>query len=175
MKIIFLDIDGVMKSVSSTVRQGGDRYGKMLHPEHVEALNFILEHTDARIVLSSTYREFMNVKEICQMFKDCGIPYKYVISKTPALGNGFGDVERGDEIAHWLRHAPDDAFHYHGVEMNIESFVVLDDDNDMSAINPINFVRTNKNYGLTHYEALEVIEILNGEPLLPEKVKVVRK
>jgi hypothetical protein len=175
-KLVFLDIDGVMKSVSSTVRAGGDRYANFLHPEHAEALKFILEHTDARIVISSSYREFMSVKELGSLFEKSGIPRKYVISKTASLNKGWnGDVERGDEVNDWLRLAPADAFNYHGVDIDVESFVVLDDDNDFSNINPLNFIRTNGNYGLTHYEALEAIEILNGEPLLPSKVRVVRK
>lgn len=175
MKLIFLDIDGVMKSVSSTVRAGGDRYATFLHPEHAEALKFILEHTDARIVISSSYRSFMSVKELGLLFEKAGISRKYVISKTPDLGKTWGDVERGEEVNDWLRKAPADALKYHNRVIDVESFVVIDDDTDFSNINPINFVKTDARYGLTHCEALEVIEILNGEPLLPEKVKVVRQ
>lgn len=174
MKIIFLDIDGVMKSGASAIRNYGEMgFGLTLHPEHVEALNFILDNTDARIVISSTYRLGYSVKEMKQLFKDNGIDYKYVISHTPFLDAPKGEyVERGDEIAHWLQYYPQIAFDKFGVDLDVESFVVLDDDNDMNAINPINFVQTNRNYGLTHYDAVKAIEVLNGEPLIPTEAIV---
>ena len=169
MKIIFLDIDGVMKSHASTIRNGRD-FGMdvTLHPEHVEALNFILEHTDARIVVSSTWRWGFSVTELKEMFSRSGVHYKYVISKTPTTEDMF----RGDEVDMWLETAPQDAFIYHGVELDVESYVILDDDDDFDGVQKAkHFVQTDARYGLTHVEALKAIEILNGKPLLPTKVR----
>jgi len=52
MKVIFLDIDGVL----NVIPQGHDKYGGIFHPEFVENLRTIIEATDAKIVISSTWR-----------------------------------------------------------------------------------------------------------------------
>jgi len=52
MKIIFLDIDGVL----NVIPQGRDKYGMIFHPEFVENLKYIIEQTNAKIVISSSWR-----------------------------------------------------------------------------------------------------------------------
>lgn len=169
IKVIFLDIDGVMISGASTIRNYGQQnFGLTLHPEHVEALNFILENTDARIVVSSTYRWMYSVKQLKLLFHKNGINHKYVISSTPFIK----DAQRGDEIMKWVNLYPEIAKKRFGnkVDCNIESFVVLDDDNDMSTIPKGKFVQVNRNYGLTHWDAIKTIRVLNGRDMLPQKI-----
>ncbi len=167
LKVIFLDIDGVMRSNSSTIKNtcnGMDVSSYLLHPEHVEALNCILKHTDARIVVSSTYRICYSVEELKQLFDESGIDYKYVISSTPFINREY--IQRGHEIRAWLKKLPDVAGH----KYEIDNFVVIDDDVDMKGIDPKNFIKTNANYGLTYVEALKAINVLNGKPLFTPKI-----
>jgi len=165
MKLIFLDLDGVMLSTASTIRNGKDgSFGLTLHPEHVEALNYILKNTDARIVISSTYRFGYSVNETKQIFQDNGIDYKYVISHTPfILTPKIGKwVKRGDEIKQWLKRYPKIAKEKYGVEVNVDKYIIIDDDNDMLGYQQVNFIKTSKDYGLTHVEAQLAINKLNG-------------
>jgi hypothetical protein len=82
------------------------------------------------------------------LFYNYGLPSKYIIGKTPRLTG----KQRGEEIKKWLDN-------YQG---NVESFVVLDDDDDMDAVYD-NFVQTKHDYGLTYVEGFKAIEILNGK------------
>jgi len=51
-KIIFLDIDGVL-NVCSMER---DEYGSLFHKHFEDNLRWIIDQTDAKIVISSTWR-----------------------------------------------------------------------------------------------------------------------
>lgn len=52
MKIIFLDIDGVL----NVFGKSHDQYGKTFHKHFENNLKYIIEQTNAKIVLSSTWR-----------------------------------------------------------------------------------------------------------------------
>ena len=61
MKIIFLDIDGVMNSEKSLndffEQDGEERFEHWIpHPMHVKWLNKITDETGAKIVISSPWR-----------------------------------------------------------------------------------------------------------------------
>ena len=151
LKIIFLDIDGVMQSTSSMIRT---RFGGgFLHGEHVNALNWIIEKTDAYVVLTSTYRVGATIRDIKQAFMDNGVRSDRVVSMTPVLG-----TNRGAEIADWLNTRKVKG------DYEIEQYVVIDDGNDMAGINWGMFINTDADYGLTYVEAERAINLLNGKP-----------
>lgn len=50
MKIIFLDIDGVL----NVIGQGRDEYGQIFHKHFENNLKRIIDETDAKIVISSS-------------------------------------------------------------------------------------------------------------------------
>lgn len=52
MKIIFLDIDGVL----NVNFNGRDKYGRIFHPNFVDNLRDIINRTGAKIVISSTWK-----------------------------------------------------------------------------------------------------------------------
>lgn len=125
-------MDGVMVTNASTPRkkkpfpdnfaipgrEGWDRFDQ----DCVERLNRIAQHVrDTKIVISSTWRIPAQTDEAFQSLKDYisheGVKCE-VIGKTPYLPNG----SRGDEIQQWL----DD-----NQDLNVESFVILDDTEDM--------------------------------------------
>lgn len=161
MKVIFLDIDGVL----NVYCESRDEYGCTFHKHFEENLRWIIEETNAKIVISSTWRmSGLNIMK--EMWLKRGLPGE-VIDITPTevdvVGRGtckFYDlVDRGFEIQQWI----DDNC--------VENYCIIDDDNDMLPSQMNNFVRTANNqdhpdcvdfgYGLTKKCAEKVIEILN--------------
>lgn len=149
MKVIFLDIDGVL----NLIPQGRDEFGDCFHPHLVENLRHVIERTGAAIVISSTWR--MNgLSEMKRMWEMRDLP-GIVIDVTPFL-----NTPRGEEIAEWLRENP------------VTDYAIIDDDIDMLPEQMHRFVKTSGNhdhedkvdigYGLTKKCAEKVIEILNA-------------
>lgn len=130
MKVIFLDIDGVLVTRQSEkaagekrrdyFRQYGedipapDRYALQADKACVAALNEITDTTDACIVVSSQWRRGLMVAELRNILGAMGVTGK-VRDKTRD-----GDTaERGIQIKAWLE-GP-------GKARGVESYVVLDD------------------------------------------------
>lgn len=115
MKIIFLDIDGVLGTWESLSKPW--YVWQHLNSKSVEALNFITRNTSAKIVISSTWRlgDEKTFASLIVHLKNEGIEAK-IIGRTPMLNR-----LRGLEIQKWL-----DDF-----DGEVESFVILDDDDDM--------------------------------------------
>jgi hypothetical protein len=144
LKLIFLDIDGVMNSWFSVV---SDKHESLaFDPKAVENLKYILDKTAAKIVVSSTWRIGETVETLKdRIFSHYGLE-SYIIGVTPA----YTETPRGLEIADYL------AGFYN---VKIDSFVILDDDSDMVSLKK-HHVRMNEKYGLTKKDAERVIEIL---------------
>jgi len=159
-KIIFLDIDGVL----NVIPQGFDKYGGKFHKHFVDNLKFIIDSTNAKIVISSTWK--MNgLKFLQNMWKDRNLPGD-IIDITPnevdVVKRGtcefYDMVDRGYEIQQWID------------DNNVKCYCIIDDDNDMLSSQMDNFVRTAYNkhedsidigYGLTFKCSEKVISILN--------------
>ena len=151
MKIIFLDIDGVLCTLST--------HWKTFHPDCVKALKRVLEVTGAKIVLSSAWRHgFIDwrTEEHClvdsknaitvmkELFTECGLPADSIIGKTP-----FNLSEhRGKEISLWLEQ-----------NSGVKSFVVLDDDSDIDPFQD-RFVQTHPDNGMNEENADQAISFL---------------
>jgi hypothetical protein len=160
MKVIFLDIDGVL----NVIPQGHDEFGGIFHTNFINNLHRIIDETDAKIVISSTWR-FSGLQVMKDMWKFRDYPGE-VIGITPDLWTRSIDedtkekVERGHEIDLWLNQHPE-----------VENYVILDDDNDFLLKQRNNFVRTSDNinhsdcvdvgYGLTNVCTDTAIRILN--------------
>ena len=156
MKVIFLDIDGVLVTEShlTTLNKSGKRMtdstGRHLFsPECVENLRKILDVTGAKIVLSSAWRMFGKAVFI-QMWNDRKMPGE-IIDFTPDLHHG-----RGVEIVDWLN-LP--ITHRHDI---VDSFVIIDDCiSDMMIGQLPRIVKTTWLNGLTAEHADAAIQILN--------------
>jgi hypothetical protein len=140
-KIVFLDFDGVLNSDVSVAKLG-TRY--RFWPPSIEALNHVLRQTDARIVVTSTWREHWTLSENAGALERDGLMPGRVVGKTCALGG-----ERGKEIDSWLKSAP----------YPVASFVILDDRDDM-AMHHARLIRIDPGVGLGLPEAQRAIEIL---------------
>jgi len=176
MKVIFLDIDGVL----NVIGQGHDKYGKIFHKHFEDNLKWIIDSTGAKIVISSSWRK-NGLEEMKSMWLDRNLPGE-LIDTTPSLYLKKGgsirfwnnkllekptpkirgySIPRGCEIEYWLK------------ENKVDNYVILDDDNDMLFSQKDNFVICSKNnnhedcidigYGLTRICAEKAIKILNGK------------
>lgn len=154
MKLIFLDIDGVLVNRASfrlprTQCEGYTATHCTAHPSCVEQLNRIVAATGARIVISSVWRCF-GIKTMRELFKHWGVNAK-IVGRTPE----YRDRQRGDEISARLTlHA--------GMRWSHEPFAIIDDDADMDGLSE-HLVQTTFEPGLTEGDADRVIAMLNGQ------------
>lgn len=132
MKVIFLDIDGVINNATTSERFEGF-IG--IDPALVEIFNKLIQDTNARVVLSSTWRLDKNWRETMARHK-----IKCVfLGATPRLYTpGQPRVERGEEIKQWLEE---------NANYNITNYAILDDDSDMLEGQPL--FKTSWQTGLT--------------------------
>ena len=148
MKIIFLDIDGVL-NCENAYRAGECQYqewvwedGRKDHYQRFcvrskELLNKLIDETGAKIVISSTWRhsgiEFM--KKVWKMEEMSG----EIIGITPSMRAKGYNIPRGMEIEHYLNN--DLLFHHINWDLTIqqeymdksdvENYIIIDDDSDM--------------------------------------------
>lgn len=151
MKIIFLDIDGVLNCDDTFIKQRAEydkdreAYLEKLKNHHfsedvdidkklVEELNKIIRATGAKIVVSSSWRIGRTVEELRHLLKRNGCIGE-VIDRTGRSSHGI----RGFEIQEWIDTHK---------EFHIENFIILDDDADMEHLYSF-LIRHNFRYGLT--------------------------
>lgn len=155
MRIIFLDWDGVL----NVIPEGHDEFGAIPHRHFVENLDKIIRETGAKIVFTANMR-LDGLDKIREMWDKRKYP-GCVLDITPVNSNIHG--VRGEEIDHWLQKHKN----------QIESYVILDDDDDMLEYQMDRFVYTNENFdhedcvdagfGLTDQCAKEAIRILKRD------------
>lgn len=165
MKIIFLDIDGVLNVYGSPYCGDRDEFGDLFHKNFEENLKQIVEKTNCKIVISSSWR-MSGLSEMQRMWNHRNLAGE-IIDVTPdctqlvdeGMSEFYDEVERGHEIQYWLD------------TNKWDSYCIIDDDNDMLSSQKNNFVRTANNnehidhvegYGLTKECAERVIKILNS-------------
>jgi hypothetical protein len=121
MRIIFLDIEGVLMNL------GAQPWADKADPDCVARLNRLTDSTGAALVLGSTWRS-QGLDELTAMLRGWGVTgqvagitddLSYLDLTTP-IG-----IQRGDEIGQWLDRHPE-----------VEDFVILDDDDDMGGLMP---------------------------------------
>ena len=140
-KLVFLDFDGVL-NCDLSVCELGTRY--KFWPASIRALNELLTQSGARVVISSTWREHWTLSENAASLESAGLLRGRVVGKTCVSGG-----ERGLEIDSWLRSVP----------YPVESFVILDDKDDM-AMHVERLVRVDSKIGLGTKEVRKAIEVL---------------
>lgn len=154
MKILFLDIDGVL-NCKTTVNRVGGVIG--IDPYMVILVDRIIQATGCKIVVSSSWRHW---KEGLAELK---LPY---IDTTPIAESGF----RGDEINMWLEKNPlpkcdspnscPKPTRAMCVGHTIEKYAILDDDSDFHKDQPL--FKTSWTTGLNEEIVTQVIKHLNS-------------
>lgn len=170
MKLIFLDIDGVLNnelfySTSEYQSKKGKATTKeefklqQFDPRCVSLLNHITDKTKAKIVISSSWRSDPDIKDI---LKKVGITGE-IIGVTPHLAFKSSveykySVPRGCEIKAWLELNKEKL----GNKMSRIKYVILDDDSDMLYWQKTNYFLVDGYSGLTSNLAYRVINFLNN-------------
>ena len=170
MKVIFLDIDGVLNSQRSfAALQHREKRFKTSSKDNtlqyfykitmmtldkvaVGLINRVVSETDAKIVLSSTHRKHFNnpaTGEYCMAdiqiyLKALGIKGE-VIGCTPITNKGF----RGEEIKMWLGEHPE-----------VTKYAIIDDDSDMLEEQHDFFVHTDGADGISFADYRMLVKIL---------------
>lgn len=153
MKILFLDFDGVITTYQSKW---------MIDMNKVKIINNICDKTDAKIVVTSSWRigyagvvsafhEFLKQYFIKHEYE--GI-FKYIFNKF--INNIVGMTDsvgtcRGNEIKFYMNEHPE-----------VENYVIVDDDSDMFDYQLFNFVQTDTYEGITERDAKLCVDILNN-------------
>ena len=138
MKVIFLDIDGVLNNLKRVD----------IDPTRVEVFNKIIAATGAKVVISSTWRLVITLDKIRLALEVAGFKGE-VVGYTKSLDV---DSSRGCEIQEWLSRHTD-----------IRNYVILDDDTDMLLDQKDNFVHINSGIGIAMDHVEQAIRILNNQ------------
>ena len=162
MKVIFLDFDGVLNCVKSKSRAPFSQliWYVGLDSDKMRNLAKIVQETDAKIVLTTTWREHYTIGA----YKQEDPVGKYVNNKFRKVELKIYDkiepgrrFNRGRGVKKWLEEHPE-----------VTDFVILDDEemgyyNDYDLFDP-HFVKTFwDGHGLTENCVNAAIKILNGE------------
>jgi hypothetical protein len=151
MKVIFLDLDGVLNGdefldqdrMSDKDGDWVQWWTDWIDPVAVEHLNSITDRTEAKLVFSSNRRTWLSLQDIAHIFSTVGITGE-LIDKTPYLRG----EDRGTEIRQWLV----------DTKLEVESFVVLDDHDDVGDLSD-RLVRVDSVTGLTSRDVDQTIEL----------------
>lgn len=147
MKVIFLDFDGVLNSAKYLA--ACSEFGVVIDPARMVFLKRIVDATGAKIVLSTSWREYWPAtaenptgKRINEIFSAYDLQ---IFDKTPML-----HAKREREIKSWLDEHPE-----------VENFVVLDDRLLGGDFLEGHFVKTSNHFdGLDAEDAEKAIAIL---------------
>ena len=163
MKVLFLDIDGVLNShnwfgyrlycikndmhdrVLNFVNTNDERIKhklSMIDDRAIANLNRIIEETGCKVVLSSSWRSCVEAENTLTEYilKLKGFNYELYDVTPRILAKAFG-TQRGEEIQLWMDKESE--------KNEIESFVILDDDYDMLPEQMNNFIQIDGQVGLT--------------------------
>lgn len=166
LKLIFIDVDGVLNNEENIVylyetTPKEDREKIILergfgrHPafskRNLNNLKYIINSTDAYLVLSSTWRlSQAGINSFIKAIESIGIERKRYLGHTPSLYHN-PNWGRGREIYTWLEK--------NNYKKN--PYVIIDDDSDMNFKNCMeHFVKVNGTYGLSIVDRQKAISIL---------------
>lgn len=162
-RIIFLDIDGVI-ATQKTIIEGS--WG--LTPQKQDLLGYIIEKTDAKIVLSSSWRKSTLEASIEYMrengFRFCDKIIGVTIRAYHYIEKGIHlSIPRGVEIKQWIdTHIHSDNGHnFERKKIGIDwNYVILDDDTDMLLEQRKYFIRTHYLNGISKSQSEKAIRLL---------------
>jgi hypothetical protein len=185
MKVIFLDIDGVLNHENwfkkrMTIKndfnskEWNDHYPFYeFDPESVKQLNKIIDKTGAKVVISSTWRHGRTIEQLQEILDRVGFVGE-VIDTTPSLNVRIGKdpagytIPRGCEIDWWLKTKKFQRINWSKEKQlefleksEVKNYIILDDDSDMLYGQREHFVKTNWKDGLNDIHTNLSIEILN--------------
>lgn len=181
MKLLFLDIDGVLNSEKYAIwctendegkeyiKNGGDIF---IDKKAVFRIKELCEKYNVRLVISSSWRIFTleATKHEFERYKDLKSLNKYIVGITPNYIN-LDNIPRGNEIDDFLTIVLDksaqtynialyDIKFFNSDNLNIE-YCIVDDDKDMLDKQMKNFVHIDNYIGITDNDIEKIKQILN--------------
>jgi len=160
MKIVFLDIDGVLNHQEfyrAKRAAGTDKTSREIDdidPSKVALLNKLHLETNCEFVISSTWRLGRTPEDLQKILDHHGFTGK-VVDVTPRGKCGH----RGCEIQEWLQHHR--AF-TGAWSSDYKEYVILDDDSDMLMWQMGNYINVDQEVGITNTTIYKAIRILTG-------------
>ena len=150
MKVIFLDVDGVLNSnnfFENRYKQGYRNY-VAVDPEICKLFVDFIKTNDIKLIISSTWRldNVEHTQEDFELYEGLKLLNPYIVGVTPRSYEGF----RGKEIKYFLEHT----------ELDIESYVIIDDDSDMLEEQNANFMHIDNLVGLQQTDFNKILNIL---------------
>ena len=159
MKVIFLDIDGVLNSEDlarkriANFRGWNDttnqKFYDFIDENAVKLISDLCEQYNVKLVISSSWRLSTLEKTIDDFSSDYMLLLHplvpFIIGITPRVESQI----RGEEIAIYLQHNSD-----------ITDYCIIDDDSDMLKEQTSNFVQTSFWHGLTNEHIPKIKSIL---------------
>lgn len=162
MKVIFLDIDGVLNTSRSvvglkdTIFYDEDTLGCGLDPVAIGLLHRICKMTDAKIVISSSWRIVNTMDEIKDMFADeFGWKNDLIIGATPVINDSDDTDRRGREIQEWIDTNTVG-------DMNFQ-YIIIDDSSDMLDTQRKRFVHVDGTDGLLFRDFKKCLELFGND------------
>lgn len=151
MKILFLDVDGVLNCAETFRRahEAGKKSIYLLDPTAIKRLQRIVKETQCKVVISSTWR---NDAQGLEALEQAGVEF---IDITPMIGSGMtaSDCGRGKEVLRWLMDK----------DWKVTRYAILDDDPDFFKWQPL-FQTSFNNGGLLDVHVDAVIKYFNKKP-----------
>jgi len=154
MKIIFLDIDGVLIPVSGTGNKG-------FSGRNIDNLNELVRKTGAKIVITSDWKRKQPFDFVKDVLYESGVQGE-IIDMTPNLNienNNDIKVPRGTEIQTWINN-----YNSFDEETNnlkcVMNYVILDDHMDMLVEQLDHFIEIDQSKGFDGKALKQSIEIL---------------
>lgn len=159
MKVLFLDIDGVLNYSGTEARTPSGMVG--IVDSLVKKLRTIIDNTNAIIVLSSDWKKLLYSYDHVEDLPPDG---QYLLRKlkrrglhiSSKLSDDIPNRHRGEAIRQWLQH--------NGVQ-ETDTWCVLDDrlfDDYVELGMEDHLVLTHEMFGLTDKDVTKAIDILNG-------------
>lgn len=165
-RIIFLDFDGVLNTDNYTKRlvaEGKvyrDVYGDLFDPEAVHNLRTIIDSVpDAKIAITSTWKDTIGADSVMQLWKDRDMPGKIYGMTRPFIPDFFSmdsDFElaimagKGHEVRQWLEEHAEGECRY----------VILDDMSYFLPEQEPHHVKVDPFLGITEEDAEKAIGLL---------------
>lgn len=145
MKVLFLDVDGVLNLFPNPARNG------VFNKTQCVNLQMLLNKVpDLKIVVSSSWRTF-GLEAMRDILKSNGIDPRRVLDVTGHEKSPDNKDHRGFQVYNWLKKHP-----------NVKSFAIVDDENDFGSLRT-HLLRTNRYLGLTQANVEKLMEMLDHE------------
>jgi hypothetical protein len=160
MRVVFLDIDGVLVTEHYLLQLEQNSYSWRDEQGHAHfcprcLANFeqLIKLTDAKVVLSSTWRFFLaDTVGVPEFFRSRGVNFD-IFDVTPRFSSSSKKISeyptRGEEIQWWLAIHPE-----------VTRYCIIDDDPRILPEQHPYWVRTSFRYGFTSSKLAQALRIL---------------